>query len=45
MAKNITGTAVRFNPRKKRPGVVAKTKTSNHARSKNYKKKFRGQGR
>jgi len=45
MAKNITGTGVRFNRRKKRPGVVAKTKTSNHAGSKNYKKEYRGQGR
>ena len=45
MARNITGTGVRFNPRKKRPGVVSKTKTSNHKRSRNYKKKYRGQGR
>lgn len=29
----------------KRPGVHAKSKTSNSKRSKNYKKKYRGQGR
>jgi len=28
-----------------RPGVHAKTKTSSHKGSKNYKKKYRGQGR
>lgn len=28
-----------------RPGVHAKTQTSNHKRSKNYKKAYRGQGR
>jgi len=28
-----------------RPGVHAKTKHSNHKESKNYKKKYRGQGR
>lgn len=33
-----------FRSRKKRPGVHAKTKTSNHKNSKNYKKKYRGQG-
>jgi hypothetical protein len=31
--------------KKKRPGVHAKSKTSNNANSKNYKKKYRGQGR
>lgn len=29
----------------KRKGVVAKTRTSNNKKSKNYKKKYRGQGR
>lgn len=29
----------------KRPGVHAKTKTSRSMSSKNYKKKYRGQGR
>tara|TARA_B100000085_G_C18110814_1_gene337160 strand:- start:2 stop:136 length:135 start_codon:yes stop_codon:yes gene_type:complete len=31
--------------KKKRPGVHAKTKTSVNKLSKNYKKKYRGQGR
>ena len=31
--------------RKKRPGVHAKSKTSNLKQSRNYKKKYRGQGR
>ena len=31
-------------PRKKRPGVHAKTKTSKLKSSKNYKKLYRGQG-
>ena len=31
--------------KKKRPGVHAKSKTSNSVTSKNYKKKYRGQGR
>jgi len=30
---------------KKRPGVVAKTRSSNHKHSKNYQKKYRGQGK
>lgn len=32
-------------PKKKRPGVHAKTKHSSSKSSKNYKKKYRGQGR
>lgn len=32
-------------PKKKRKGVVAKTKTSRLKTSKNYKKKYKGQGR
>ena len=31
--------------RKKRPGVHAKTKTSRCVGSRNYKKRYRGQGR
>ena len=31
--------------KKKRPGVHAKSKTSNCKQSKNYKKKYKGQGR
>ena len=30
--------------KKKRPGIVAKTKSSKHKHSKNYKKRYRGQG-
>lgn len=30
---------------KRRPGIVAKTKSSRHKRSKNYKKRYRGQGK
>ena len=33
------------NPKVKRPGVHAKTKTSNNKGSKNYVKPYRGQGR
>ena len=33
------------NPKKKRPGVNAKTKTSKLKSSKNYKKLYRGQGK
>jgi hypothetical protein len=32
-------------PKKKRPGVHAKTKTSKSPVSKNYRKSYRGQGR
>jgi len=32
------------NPKKKRPGVHAKTKTSRSKNSSNYKKAYRGQG-
>ncbi len=32
-------------PPRKRPGVVSKNNTSNHKESKNYKKKYRSQGR
>jgi len=46
MAKIKAQTATLFlsNPRKKRPGVHAKKKTSNLKTSKNYTKKYRGQG-
>jgi len=30
---------------KRRPGIVAKTKSSRHKHSKNYKKRYRGQGK
>ena len=44
MAKLQTGTYVEKAPIK-RPGVHAKSKTSNNKRSKNYKKAYKGQGR
>ena len=34
-----------ISKKKKRPGVHAKSKTSNLKNSKNYKKKYRGQGK
>ena len=37
--------AVRIERNVSRPGVHAKTKTSNTKTSKNYKKAYRGQGR
>jgi hypothetical protein len=33
------------SPKKSRPGVHSKTRNSNHKNSKNYKKKYRGQGK
>lgn len=44
MAKLISGTWS-GNPKKRRKGVNAKTKTSNLKSSKNYKKLYRGQGK
>jgi hypothetical protein len=46
MAKTVTAKNA-FAPKggkKKRPGVIAKTKTSGLKSSKNYKKPYRGQG-
>ena len=37
--------AVRIEKHISRPGVHAKTRTSSHKQSKNYKKAYRGQGR
>jgi hypothetical protein len=34
----------RLKPKRKRPGVHAKTKASKHKASKNYKKRYKGQG-
>lgn len=48
MAKAKGGATTSTIHRKKqvsRPGVHAKTKTSVHKHSKNYKKAYRGQGR
>ncbi len=44
MAK-LTLSAYVIKARKKRPGVQAKSKTSNNKKSKNYVKKYRGQGK
>jgi hypothetical protein len=44
MAK-INAFSERVESYNKRPGVHAKSKTSNHKRSKNYKKLYKGQGR
>lgn len=47
MAKKSTSTSnVKLaSPKKKRPGVHSKKKTSVHKSSKNWKKRYRGQGR
>lgn len=47
MAKIKAQTAATFQERPKvnRPGVHAKTRTSNLKTSKNYRKKYRGQGK
>jgi hypothetical protein len=46
MAKIKTqGVQVKEKKKVSRPGVHAKTKTSNNKNSRNYKKKYRGQGR
>ena len=44
MAKVIT-INYRSKPKVKRPGVHAKTKTSNSKKSKYYTKKYKGQGK
>jgi hypothetical protein len=46
MAKVKTSTSVlhKAKPKVSRSGVHAKTKTSNTKTSKNYKKRYRGQG-
>ena len=45
MAKKYNTFTLITNGGKKRPNVHAKSKTSNCKQSKNYKKKYRGQGR
>jgi hypothetical protein len=46
-AAKVKGNASTFmaKSRSKRPGVIAKKKSSNLKTSKNYVKKYRGQGR
>lgn len=45
MAKVTSSFIFHEKPKRKRPGVVAKSKTSKLKSSKNYKKTYRGQGR
>jgi hypothetical protein len=45
MAKKYNSFTHIERKRKKRPGVHAKSKTSNLKHSKNYKKKYRSQGK
>ena len=44
MAKAQAGTYIESTP-VRRPGTHSKNKSSNHKFSKNYQKKYRGQGR
>lgn len=44
MAKLVVSAYIE-KPKRKRPGVHAKTKTSKSPGSKNYRKSYRGQGR
>jgi hypothetical protein len=44
MARLVVGNYI-DKPKKKRPGVHAKTKSSKIKNSKNYVKQYRGQGR
>lgn len=45
-AKSSSSFSIKYKekPKVSRPGVHAKTKSSNHKKSKNYLKKSRGQG-
>ena len=45
MAKGLTLGSYFRKPKKKRPGVHAKTKQSKNKNSKNYSKPYRGQGK
>jgi len=45
MAKIKSSGSVIRTPKRNRPGVHAKTKTSSHKQSRNYKKAYRGQGK
>ena len=45
MARKATGYTYTASKQKKRPGVHSKCRTSNSKQAKNYKKKYRGQGR
>lgn len=47
MAKQSKQSSIgkRETPKRSRPGVHSKKKNSSHKSSKNYKKKYRGQGK
>jgi hypothetical protein len=45
MAKAVVAKSFIASPKKKRPGVHAKSKTSVLKSSRNYKKKYKSQGR
>lgn len=45
MARGLTVGNYLERPKRKRPGVHAKSKTSKLKTSKNYKKSYKGQGR
>lgn len=45
MKKQSSNSSYIGHPRRKRPGVHSKKKTSKCKSSKNYKKKYKGQGR
>jgi len=42
---SASSSSFREKPKVSRPGIHSKTKTSNHKASKNYQKKYRGQGK
>lgn len=45
MAKGISSIKYKPHPRVKRPGIHSKTKSSIHKHSKNYLKRYVGQGK
>ena len=45
MATKGNSTTFEVKAKRKRPGVIAKTKTSSLKNSKNYKKPYKGQGK
>jgi hypothetical protein len=45
MAKQTSGSSFVGSSKKSRPGIHSKTQTSTHKGSKNYTKKYKGQGR
>jgi hypothetical protein len=44
MKKSSTASVIKSKSKISRPGVHSKTKTSSSKNSRNYKKKYRGQG-